>query len=123
MSKIEKKIGSPEVPISDLGRVSYESYWRQTLISVLTNRQYKISIDDISKMTSIRTQDIKDMLQNKMKLTKFYNNEWILDISQVVKQKEKPVDPKAILVQNCDPSKLHWTPFVLVNKRQKTYHF
>ena len=35
LSKIEEKVGSPEKPISDLGKVSYMSYWTETLLACL----------------------------------------------------------------------------------------
>lgn len=35
LSKIEGKTGTPERPLSDLGRVSYTRYWKQTLASLL----------------------------------------------------------------------------------------
>ena len=38
LSKIEEKVGSPEKPISDLGKVSYMSYWTDTLLTILQNK-------------------------------------------------------------------------------------
>ena len=35
LSHIEKKVGSPEKPISDLGKHAYLSFWSTTLLSHL----------------------------------------------------------------------------------------
>ena len=64
LSKLESKVGSPEKPLSDLGKLSYRSYW--TYVLLITLRDHKgepLSIRQISQATSIKVEDILSTLQ------------------------------------------------------------
>ena len=41
LSKVEEKVGSPERPLSDLGLISYRSYWKEVLLRYMCNFQGK----------------------------------------------------------------------------------
>lgn len=59
LSKKEEKIGSPEKPLSDLGAVSYKSYWASTLLSILANFPgSSISVLELTRFTSILVEDV-----------------------------------------------------------------
>jgi len=62
LTKIEKKVGTPEKPLSDLGKVSYRSYWIRALLEVLTVDQ-SLSIDELARMTAIKHEDVVSTLQ------------------------------------------------------------
>jgi histone acetyltransferase MYST1 len=44
LSKVEEKVGSPEKPISDLGKVSYLSYWSRVLLDVLAKKKPEVHL-------------------------------------------------------------------------------
>lgn len=65
MSKREGQPGSPEKPLSDLGRLSYMAYWRSVVLECLHElRDRQISIRQLSKMTAICPQDITSTLHS-----------------------------------------------------------
>jgi hypothetical protein len=63
LSKREGKLGTPERPISDLGLVSYRSYWVYALLEILQKHRGAVSIAELSGMTNFRTDDIIKTLQ------------------------------------------------------------
>lgn len=131
LSKIEEKVGSPEKPISDLGKVSYLSYWTGTLVAFLNERPLstEISIEEISRQSCITTADIIETLKY-LKVLVWYKGKWTFStnrLQEVAKrqaEKEEHLmqallkDPASIRVNPCNPEKLHWTPF-FANKRTR----
>ena len=57
LSKKEKKVGTPERPLSDLGLLSYRSYWTHVILKILRDHK-SVSIQELSDMTAIQTEDI-----------------------------------------------------------------
>ena len=54
LSKKEGRVGTPEKPLSDLGWLSYRSYWGGVLVEILKKTKGSISVKDLSQMTSIK---------------------------------------------------------------------
>jgi histone acetyltransferase HTATIP len=63
ISKIEGKLGSPEKPLSDLGLLSYRSYWSQSVLEVVLGTTEAISIGDISAATAMTHEDVISTVQ------------------------------------------------------------
>ena len=67
LSEIEKKIGTPEKPLSDLGKKGYLSYWSERLLRWMINnpeRIQNITILDISKNTYVKEEDVVMTLEH-----------------------------------------------------------
>lgn len=61
---LSAQVGTPERPLSDLGRVSYRSYWTRVLMPVLKERDGTLSIKELSELTCIKPDDIIYTLQH-----------------------------------------------------------
>lgn len=64
LTRKERKTGSPEKPLSDLGLLSYRSYWKEVLFTKLAACQGNISIKQLSMDTGIDQYDIVTTLQS-----------------------------------------------------------
>jgi hypothetical protein len=110
LSKKEQKVGSPEKPLSDLGAVSYRSYWAAEVLNVLSEFQGpSLSIMDISKITSIVSEDVINAL-NYLGLLKYISNNYALIVpTEVIEEliKRHPIKEPRV-----DAEKLHWAPLV-----------
>lgn len=69
LSKKENRICTPETPLSDLGRISYKSYWTNTILEALLKFRGNLSIKELSEETAIKTEDIIFTL-NELSLVK-----------------------------------------------------
>eukprot|EP00501_MAST-03F_sp_TOSAG23-6_P002533 GSMAST32.ASY1.ANO1.2672.1 assembled CDS len=65
LSKKEGRVGSPEKPLSDLGLLSYRSFWSYEICMRKSNKSSDVtmSIMDIAKVTSIKTDDVVTTMQ------------------------------------------------------------
>jgi hypothetical protein len=120
LSKIEKKVGHPEKPLSDLGLLSYRSYWTWVLLGVLrelpadSEEGQSISVMDIIRKTSIRPEDVMATLQllGLLKhvqgggVSLVYNRDFIE--AEFARQDAKP-GPRV------DPARIVWAPLRLTH--------
>eukprot|EP00607_Mallomonas_marina_P001462 CAMPEP_0182426026 /NCGR_PEP_ID=MMETSP1167-20130531/12508_1 /TAXON_ID=2988 /ORGANISM="Mallomonas Sp, Strain CCMP3275" /LENGTH=473 /DNA_ID=CAMNT_0024607177 /DNA_START=29 /DNA_END=1450 /DNA_ORIENTATION=+ len=116
LSKKEEKVGSPEKPLSDLGAVSYKSYWASTILRVL--RSYpgsSLSVMDIAKMTSIVTEDVIGTLQQLHLLRNMNGNYIIFAPPNILEDIMLKFPVTGIPV---DSEKLHWAPLYSSDPRK-----
>ncbi|TFJ82720.1 hypothetical protein NSK_005913 [Nannochloropsis salina CCMP1776] len=133
LSKKEEKLGSPEKPLSDLGLVSYRSYWASQLLALL-KRMYAeaaqasgtpleevrlppLSIMDLAKMTSFVTEDVVSTC-TFLGLLRYVSGQYLiyspLPLVEELARKY-PVKPPVV-----DAARLHWAPLITMDvKRDK----
>nr|XP_020446259.1 histone acetyltransferase KAT6A isoform X2 [Monopterus albus] len=115
LSKREGQPGSPEKPLSDLGRLSYMAYWRSVVLECLhevCDRQ--ITIRQLSKLTGICPQDITttlhslNMLEQRGDRLVLVRKEKLV-ASHMARLKARPRQLEV------DPECLRWTPVIVTN--------
>ncbi|XP_032431843.1 histone acetyltransferase KAT5 isoform X1 [Xiphophorus hellerii] len=113
LSKVEGKTGTPEKPLSDLGLLSYRSYWSQTILEILMDlkpengERPQITINEISEITSVKKEDVISTLQY-LNLINYYKGQYILTLSEdIVDGHEKAMQKRHLRI---DPKCLHFTP-------------
>ncbi|TKA64595.1 hypothetical protein B0A49_10383 [Cryomyces minteri] len=113
LTRVEKKTGSPEKPLSDMGLVSYRSYWRLVLCSLLLDQKSPVSVSTISERTGMTADDIVSALEAMRALirdpvTKQYALR--LDYGFYKEYTEKYAKKGYTKI---NPDALIWTPYVM----------
>ncbi|KAL6925437.1 Histone acetyltransferase [Hanseniaspora valbyensis] len=113
LSKVEKKTGSPEKPLSDLGLLSYRAYWADVLIKLLCEINFEnkmnseISVEEISALTSITVQDILHTA-GVLGILRYHKGQHMIFITdELLARYEKLKNSKK---RRIHPQFLHWTP-------------
>jgi len=103
----EGKVGSPEKPLSDLGQLSFRSYWTAVLLHTLSEHRGNLSIRDISLMTAIKTEDIISTLQS-LNLIKYWKGQHVISVSPKIVDEHLARNARPSL--RCETDKLRWQP-------------
>ena len=106
LTKRENTTGSPEKPLSDLGKISYRSYWSFVILKILISDVENITMQDIAKNTGIRLEDILSTLHS-LNLLKYWKGQHIISITKRVIEL---FEQQARRIRLCDPNCLHWQP-------------
>ncbi|KAF0990296.1 hypothetical protein HZS_7985 [Henneguya salminicola] len=113
LTREEGLTGSPEKPLSSLGKISYTAYWGCAICSYLSEHveDTEVSIKSIMHHTGMDPHDISSTLQG-------------LGLIRVNKDKKCTIIYKAHVIQRClssnsfinrillDSTKLRWSPFL-----------
>lgn len=109
LSKIEQMVGSPEKPLSDLGKLSYRSYWSWILLDILRNFRGTLSIKDLSNMTSITQEDIINTLQS-LNMVKYWKGQHVICVTAKLVEEHVKSAHYRKPVLSVDTSCLKWAP-------------
>lgn len=88
LSKIEGKSGTPEKPLSDLGLLSYRSYWSHAIVETIVkhnesktgNQRPSLSVNDIVERTAIKKDDVSSTL-NQLNLVQYFQGQYIITLN------------------------------------------
>uniref|UniRef100_A0A131YXD6 Histone acetyltransferase n=1 Tax=Rhipicephalus appendiculatus TaxID=34631 RepID=A0A131YXD6_RHIAP len=119
LSKVEGKVGSPEKPLSDLGLISYRSYWKSVVLDYLRRFQGKeISIKDLSQETAVSAYDIVSTLQS-LGMLKYWKGKHLVLRNYVNTETPESSSSKVKKVRHdrtLDPECLRWKPYTMPNR-------
>ncbi|PGH07261.1 hypothetical protein AJ80_08021 [Polytolypa hystricis UAMH7299] len=121
LTRAERKSGSPEKPLSDMGLVSYRNYWRLVLSYQLRDQKGPVSIADLSERTGMTADDIVSGLEGLRALvrdpvTKSYG----LRLNyEYFEEYIRNWEAKGYVRLN--PNGLVWTPYIMGRSNQSHY--
>jgi histone acetyltransferase MYST1 len=108
LTKLEGTTGSPEKPLSDLGKISYRSYWAY-VIGRCFEEDRDITMAGIQTMTGIKYDDVLSTLHS-MNLLKSWKGQYVISIKQAFLDQQRQ---QAKRIRLCNPKLLKWDPSTL----------
>jgi histone acetyltransferase MYST1 len=107
LSKIEKKVGTPETPLSDMGQVTYDSHWARAICTILKDYHSPLSVSILSEMTMFTEQDIVATLK-RLDLIRYIKGQPVICAPlDVLDDHLKKAGSTGLPV---DPRKIVWSP-------------
>ena len=109
LSRREGKVGTPERPLSDLGLVSYRSYWCRVVLAELRRHKASLSLKDLSAATGFREADVASALTS-LNLLKYWKGQHIVSATpKIVDDHLRSFGgPEALFAVN--PEWVRWEP-------------
>jgi len=115
LSKREGKFGTPERPLSDLGRVSYRSYWSKHILEAMRGHKSMngLTIRDLSMKTMFRESDVTSALQS-LNLLKYWKGQHIVSATPKIVETHLQSFRKTTTTNRSnlrfEPSFVNWQP-------------
>uniref|UniRef100_H2UAR8 histone acetyltransferase n=1 Tax=Takifugu rubripes TaxID=31033 RepID=H2UAR8_TAKRU len=115
LTRQEGQAGSPEKPLSDLGRLSYLAYWKSVILEYLYKHPDKhISVKGISRATGMCPHDIASTLQQLGMIDRQDGRIVLIRRERLILKHIESLraNPRR---NDVDPDALHWTPSTTLN--------
>lgn len=110
LSAREGIIGTPEKPLSDLGKVSYRSYWWYVILGTLDSLDIDdITVADLSLYSGIAEDDIMSTLQT-MQLIKYWKGDHVVRMTRRLVDYCRSINMGRPPKLRLDPQCLRWQP-------------
>lgn len=114
LSQVEGKLGSPEKPLSDLGLLSYRSYWSNAVLEALiqyldspTESPPSLTILELCDRLCMKKEDVISTLQH-LNLIHYYKGQYIICLSnEIIDQHRKSMFRRKVRI---DEKYLQWQP-------------
>ncbi|KAJ0164813.1 Histone acetyltransferase mst2 [Colletotrichum tanaceti] len=120
LTRVERKTGSPEKPLSDMGLVSYRNYWRLVLCRYLLDHVEEdksaapgLSIRQMSDDTGLTPDDVISALEGLRCLVREPQTELYAFRVDIVYCNEYIAKWEAKNYVKLNPDALTWTPYVM----------
>ncbi|XP_064170966.1 histone acetyltransferase KAT6B-like isoform X4 [Anguilla rostrata] len=115
LSRQEGQAGSPEKPLSDLGRLSYSAYWKSVILEYLHKHPDKhASIKGISRATGMCPHDIASTLQQLSMIDRQDGRFVMIRRDRLIQKHMDRLESNPRL-NEVDPDCLRWSPVTALN--------
>ncbi|GIQ88835.1 hypothetical protein KIPB_011175 [Kipferlia bialata] len=116
----EGRVGSPEQPLSDLGKALFLSYWKRRVVQFLSTwERPDITIEDIVRGTNITPDDVTEVLVELNLMTSKNNRDVTLQFKRsVIQNLDDALDERYRgRITTIQPSKLEYVPYPQQQRR------
>ena len=117
LSRVEGRVGRPERPLSDMGRVSYRRWWTERVVEALEQYTHgsSVQVAELSDSTAIQREDIVSVLRDLSMVT-YQKGQYVCTVNErrlgEWKEQRRAAEASRPAGWRCDfqPALLLWVP-------------